>query len=403
MTLTVSNATAILKTIYPNGNLPMDLVYQDFPLFAMLPKKEIFGGENLKLPVKWANNSGRSATFSNAVSAASYTKTSAFLLTRDQDYAYAVIANEVLESSKSMGADSFISALKLEMDSAILELSQSAASASYGTGSGRIGVIASTTVVSSTSLTLTDSNDSVNFDVGDVLAVSATNGGGSVRSGTLTVATVNRGTGVLTMTAALNSGIAAIAVGDSIFIAGDYDEKMKGLRAWLPDSGPSATAFFGVDRTVDSVRLGGVNADYSSIPIEEALIDGAKLINSYGGAPKHTFMNYENLGNLTKALGSKVQYIDVSVAGVGFRGIQVNTGRGIMNIFGDQNCPSDRMFMLQLDTWGLYSLGKVPRIFNSDGQAILRVTDADSLEFRALYYAQIGCAAPGFNGNFKIS
>lgn len=399
--LTVSNATAILKTIYPNGDIPMDMVYQDFPLFAMLPKSENFFGENLKLPTKYANNSGRSATFSTAVSSASYTKTAAFSLTRNQDYAYATIANEVLEASRN-NAGAFVEALKLEMDSAILELSQSIAGALYGNGSGTIGRIAASTNIATTSMTLTDVNDVVNFDVGDVLQVSATDGTGSVKSGTLTVASVNRTDGIVVMTQALSTGVASIATGDYVFISGDYGLKIKGLRAWIPDDAPSNTPFFGVDRSVDT-RLGGTRADYSNIPIEEALIDGSKLLNSYGASPKHTFMNYENLANLTKALGSKVQYIDVSVAGIGFRGIQVNTGRGIMNVFGDQNCPSDRMFMLQLDTWCLYSLGKVPRIFNADGQAILRVTDSDSLEFRALYYAQLGNKAPFFSGNFKIA
>lgn len=400
MTLTVSNATAILKTIYPQG-VPMSMVYQDFPLFAMLPKIESFYGENLKLPVKYANNSGRSATFSNAVSAASNTKTVAFLLTRIKDYGYATIENEVLEASRN-NAGAFVEALKLEMDSAILEVSQSAAQALYGTGSGSIGRISTATTIGSAVLKLSQPTDVANFDVGDVLQLSTANGGGSVKSGTITVQSVDRENGWVTMTGNITAGIATAAVNDYVFIAGDYDAKVSGLRAWIPDSAPSSASFFGVDRTLDS-RLGGVREDYSSLPIEEALIDGAKLINSYGGAPKHCFMNYINLGNLTKALGSKVQYIDVAVAGVGFRGIQVNTGRGIMNVFGDQNCPPDRMFMLQLDTWGLYSLGKVPRIFNGDGQAILRTGSADSVEFRALAYYQLGCKAPFFNGNFQIA
>jgi len=397
--LTVANATAILKTIYPNG-VPLDMVYQDFPLFAMLPKSENFYGENLKLPTKYANNSGRSATFSSAVSSSSNTKTAAFLLTRNQDYAYATIANEVLEASKN-DAGAFVEALKLEMDSAILSLSASMAQALYGSGSGSIGRIASTTNLTSPVIQLTNAADAVPFDVGVVLQLSTANGGGTVKSGTLTVASVNRQNGQITCTQNIDTGIATAATGDFIFIAGDYDKKVKGLRAWVPDAAPSSSPFFGVDRTQDT-RLGGVREDYSSLPIEEALIDGAKLINSYGGAPKHTFMNYENLGDLTKALGSKVQYVDVAVAGIGFRGIQVNTGRGIMNVFGDQNCPPDRMFMLQLDTWNLFSLGKVPRIFNGDGQAILRVSNDDALEFRALYYAQLGCKAPIYNGNFKI-
>jgi len=74
-------------------------------------------------------------------------------------------------------------------------------------------------------------------------------------------------------------------------------------------------------------------------------------------------MSYTKFSDLEKALGSKVQYIDVKAnAEVGFRGIQINGPRGPIRCIPDQNCPSDRAFMLQMDVWKLYSLGKAPKM-----------------------------------------
>lgn len=404
MTATVSNMTAIMKTIYPNG-VPMDLVYKDHPFLALLPKKENFEGENLKLPLKYGGNSGRSATFTSAQNNASYVKTKAFTLTRNADYAYATVSNELYFASKN-NPGAFIDALKLEMDGAIIKLSQSLATALYGDGSGVVARPAASVTLASTTLTLRDPENIVFFEEGDVIQFADAATGGSVRSGSLTIAGVNRSTGVLTTTQNISTGIAAATVNDYIVISGDYDSKLKGLAAWLPYSSPSATAFFGVDRTVDTVRLSGSRADYSALPIEEALISAAKDVNLQGGRPDYCFMSYENFANLCKALGSKVQYVDqaaFNMPSVSFRGVQVNTGRGVIKVIPDVYAPSDYMFLCQMDSMALYSLGKCPRIFDTDGQVILRVSNADSLELRAFYYAQLGVAGPGFCGTFKIS
>lgn len=100
---------------------------------------------------------------------------------------------------------------------------------------------------------------------------------------------------------------------------------------------------------------------------------------------------------------SKVQYVDLKVtADVGFRGIVVNGPRGPIKVIPDQNCPSGRAFMLQLDTWKLYSLGKAPKILDADGMKMLRESSADAVELRVGFYAQLGCRAPGWSANIKL-
>jgi hypothetical protein len=225
-----------------------------------------------------------------------------------------------------------------------------------------------------------------------------------VLTGSVTVNGINRDTGVLTVDAltAIDSG-SGVTADDYIFQEGDYDEKISGLRAWVPNSAPSATPFFNVDRTADVTRLGGIRYDASAMPIEEGLISAASRAAREGAKPSHCFMNYVDFANLEKALGSKVQYVDLKAkADIGFRGILINGPRGPINVVPDQNCPSGRAFMLQLDVWKLYSLGKCPRILDSDGLKMLRESSADAVQVRVGYYAQVGCRAPGWNVNVLL-
>jgi hypothetical protein len=141
------------------------------------------------------------------------------------------------------------------------------------------------------------------------------------------------------------------------FIAKGYDAKIKGLLAWLPSSSPaSGDNFFSVDRSNDASRLAGIRFDGSPMPIEEALISAASRLAREGGKPDYCFMSYSKYADLEKALGSKVQYIDMKVnPEIAFRGVVINGPRGPIKVVPDQNCPNDRAFMLQMNTWKLYS------------------------------------------------
>ena len=64
----VTNFAAALKQHYTNERIE-NMVYKDNPFLAMIGKYENFGGENLKLPIKWGNPQGRSADFALAQNA----------------------------------------------------------------------------------------------------------------------------------------------------------------------------------------------------------------------------------------------------------------------------------------------------------------------------------------------
>jgi hypothetical protein len=403
MTATTINMAAILKTIFPAG-LPKDATYKDNPLLALVSNPTDFYGEDAKAPLKYAPNAGRSSAFSTAQSNSTNVKNVAFRYTRASDYAVARISNELILASKN-NSGAFISALKQEIDSAQLNITNSAAQALYGNGSGVIGQLAATTTLASTTLPLRDPETVVFFEVGYKLKLSAANGGGAVRAGVMEVVAVDRETGVITVDANISTSIATATVNDYISIEGDYDVKMKGLAAWLPAVAPTlGDNFFGVDRSLDVTRLAGFRGDLSSYPIEEALIQGGMKIGRDGGKVSHVFMDFQKYGDLTKSLGSKVQYVDVVAkdANVGFQGVKVNLGKSIATVIPDRNCPANKMFMVQLDTWKLHSLESMPMILDMDGLKMLRVSNDDAAEVRVGYYAQVACNWPGANGQFTV-
>lgn len=410
MSLDMTSFDAALKEHYTDQRVE-NMVYKDNPFFALVNKYEEFGGRNLPIPLIYGNPQGRSATFTNAQTrgAATNSLITQFTLTRTKNYSIATIDNETLEASKG-NANAFMEAATTEIDGAINALARDIAIDMYGTGFGGIGTLAN--VGATPTAVLEDISKITNFEVGMVCQFAEFETTGALRDSgaTLTVVAVNRTTGAVTFGANLST-VTGIAIGDTIFVQGDRQDsatpgaiKTSGLEAWVPSTAPGSTAFFGVDRSVDVTRLGGIRFDGTALPIEEALIEGAATAAREGGKIDHCFMSYEKYADLEKSLGSKVQYIDLKMnAEIGFRGITINGPRGTINVIPDQNCPSNRAFMLQLDTWKLYSLGKATRVIDTDGLQMLRQASADGVEVRYGYYGNLGTKAPGYNCNIQLT
>ena len=407
MALDMTSFEAALKEKY-TADAVENLVYMDNPFLALVPKLEDFGGELWKVPLIYGDPQNASATFSQAASTDTDAGLKAFLLTRVKHYSLAKIDNETILASKG-NANAFMEAATVQIDGAINTLSRRLAVALYRDGFGSIGNIDST--VTGTTLTLSNSNDITNFEAGMVLVFAASSGADALRDSgdSVTVTAVNRSAGSMTVTPNL-SGISGLTAGDFIFIKGNRQDSatptrlmISGLEAWDPASAPSSSSFFGVDRTTDVTRLGGLRYDASGVPVEEALIEAASRVAREGGKIDHFFMNYSKFAELQKALGSKVQYVDLKVnPEVGFRGILVNGPRGPIKVIPDQNCPSNRIFGVQLNTWKLGSIGKAVRVINTDGLTMLRVTDADQVQVRYGSYSNLACKAPGWNINVQV-
>lgn len=403
MALDLVSFSSALKQHYPDWKIE-NLVYKSNPFMALVPKYEQFGGEVLKQPLIYGNPQNRSSTFSTANSGTTNSQLKAFLLTRASDYSIAEISNEVILASEG-DANAFLRAATVEIDGALHALGRSVATKLFRSGSGSIGKVASYTALTKT-IVLTVAEDIVNFEVGMTLQGSTADGGGSLKAGTSKIVTVDRIAGSFTVDADLTGNWAA---SDYIFVAGDYDKALSGLDAWLPYDNRAtklASSFFGVTRSADATRLGGLVYDGSALPIEEALINALALVGREGGNPDYVFMNFADWSNLVKALGSKVMYIDVKAGyegALGFTGIVVNGPRGAVKVVPDVSCPKGDAYIVQLDTWRLASLKKAVNLFDTDGLRMLRSSSADSLQIRCFSYAQLGCSAPGYNMHLKLA
>jgi len=403
MALDLTSFESALKEHYTNDAV-LDLVYADRPFLALIDKMEDFGGKVLPIPIIWGNPQGRSATFSNAQTrgAVSSTSISDFVLTRVRDYQIVTIDEETLRASEG-NANSFMEAVTTEIDGGTNNLSNSLASAMFRKASGSIGQVSvePTEAAGSYVVKLSRASDVCSFAVGQVLVIWSAETGGSQRSSdgsdlNWVVEGVDRDLGNLELTGTYSAS-GTIAANDFIFVEGDRGNRMSGLLDWLPPTTPSSTPFFGVDRTVDT-RLSGIRFDGSNQPIEEALTDAASRLAREGAKPTHVIMSFEKYAELEKSLGSKVQYVDLKVsAEVGFRGIVINGPKGPIKVLADQNCPGGYAFMLQLNTWKLYSLGKAVSITDTDGNRMLRQASADGVEVRMAFYGNLGCRAPGYN------
>lgn len=429
MALDMTSFANALKQHYTDDAVEQ-IVYMDNPLLALMPKDEDGKGLNIPLPVLYGNPNGRSAVFATAQAASVGTSSALaqFLLTRVKDYSIATIANEALLASEG-NANAFMEAATTEIDGAINILKRSLAMKMYRSGWGDVGQVGlvgtgaatwtpniqgATVLTPTTSqIALLNANDVVNYEIGMVLNFSASQSANNLRNtgGTtgLTISGIDRTNGILTFTTTVAT-VTGTAANDYIFIAGDRQDSatpsrlcIAGLEGWLPAVAPtSGDSFFGQDRSKDATRLGGVRLNGAGGNPEEVLIEGAARVGREGFALSHYFVSFDYFSRLEKTLGSKVQYLELKLGEIGFPAIQINGPRGSIKVVPDLNCPTNRVFGLTLKYWKLYSVGKAPRVLDTDGLDMLRQTSADGVEVRYGYYAQMGCRAPGANINIQV-
>lgn len=404
--LDLSSMNAALKELY-DGQVVENLVYADNPLLAMFKKNTDFGGKYKPIPVINGVSQGRSATFTNAQGNQSAVQIQSFLITRCADYSIATIDNQTMLASRT-DKMSFLEGSKVVIDGAIRSITNSLASSIFRSGTGSIGSIASGGITSGV-ITLASPGDVVNFEINMTLQADATDGGSTPRAALGYVVAVNRALGTVTVSASLGGAAGSPSgwtAGDYLLVQGDLNNKIKGLAAWIPSSAPSSSdSFFGVNRSADTVRLAGLPYDGASQSIEEALIDSSSQLAREGGRPNAFVTNFLSYAALEKALGSKVQYVDMKAnAEIGFRGLLVNGANSMIKVFPDRYCPAARGWLLQMDTWALECLGDAPQILRyGDGMEMLRVYNADAGEVRVGYYAQLRTNAPGWNANVSLS
>ena len=397
-----SNVTAlqaILKEYYGPQQVK-NLVYKRNKWFAMVHKEEDWSGLVVPIPVIYGNPQGASATFATAKTNQTGSSMKRFIMNWTQDYALATITNLVNLASRN-DAGAFLKAVQNEMNGALRTAENRIAGGLFRSSTGVIGSGTQTSGV----ITLADPMSVTQFEVGQVLTAYSDNPPVTLITAPGYVVSVNRSAGTVTV-----SGAAGGSPGDPgswsgtfyIVVQGDINLKFNGLADWLPTTAPVISdSFNGVNRFVDPTRLAGIRWDGSSQTIEEALIDAAALTAREDGNPELALTNHFTFAATEKALGSKVNYVNYEhsdVPGIGFQGIRIHGADAEINLFADRNCPSQRVYLIDPDSWTLGSMKAVPHILTElDGLTELRDPNADSIQIRIGSYAILACNAPGHN------
>lgn len=417
-----STVPGILKELYDDQKVQW-LTYKDNPMLAMMHKETKFPGKYWPNPVVYSLSQGASATFANAYGNQTSAQVAEFLVTRVSDFSLATIDGQLLAAAVT-DPGAFIDGSELMIDAAWQTATNRIASAQFRNGAGTIGQIGSKTNTSGSIwvITLTNPDDAVQFEIGQVLvAVQNADGSGTAPTETVALTAVDRNAGTITGTASASIS-SDWAVNYYMAVQGDLPTltnnnfqpagstttnsllKLAGFQAWLPQTAPTGgDTFFGVNRSVDVQRLAGVFYDGTGLSFEEALQQGTGRIALNGGRVNVGACSYSTYASLIISLGSKVQYVDEKVGDIGFRGVMVNGANTTMSIFPDRNCPDGVFNCLEMDTWCLRSQNEAPHILKyMDEIEILRVPGSDSAELRIGGYMNQYTKLPGHNGIIAV-
>lgn len=400
-TLNLSLFDKALKTLYAPGKIPR-IGMDKHTLLGMIKKETSWKGGPYAQRVRVANSAGRSASLSAAQSAAGNAKNLEFLIPAQAkaDYGVVRIDGQTIRASENLTEESaagYISARKQEIDTTIASLNASLAHALYRNGGGARAVVGS---VSSNAITLATASDSFYFEKDMVITANTNDGSGSgtARSGDMVVTKVERGP--VTSVVTVDTAAASLTAGDYLFVKGDFGAKVSGLEAWIPASAPSATAFMGLDRTIDT-RLGGLRYP-GDAPILEQLSRARAWAHEQGAEISHMFVHPSKWNEAELAMSDRA-YTDFKNEDqtIGYKSLMIRTPYGPVPLLADVNCQQNVCWALKLDDWKIISRGEVPgplahtKSSSGEGDQFFTMTSEDSIEGRFGYYAEVVCAAPG--------
>lgn len=411
---TTTTLQNILVRLFPD-RLIQEHFFQDQPTLGLMPKTTEFAGSDMRVPIQHAPTSGGSATFSTAQSRKAGTQTDAFIITRKKDYSLFSIENEAIRAGAvPSGRQGLVDTMTREVNGAMNQIKRSIGVWLFRNGGGARGQVGSgggTTVI-----TLKNRHEIYNFDVGMYLDSSATDGtSGSADGGSVRITKIDRTNYQLTAAGNWDQSLGYFADDDFIFREGDFGNLPTGIDGWLPAT-VTATPFFGLNRTTDEEKLGGVRVvghQSKDGTIERTLVRASVELNLMGASPDTVIMNPLDMAILIKEIAAKEQIVKpVSataigpkgpIANVSYQGVTFWGATGPQKVLGDRNCPRGVCYMLTMNTWELATLGPCPGWLSGDGNKMLREGSADAIEGRIGLYGNVICRRPGDNARVDIS
>jgi hypothetical protein len=430
MAITAASMLAATKNYYTPTKVET-MTQKDFPFMAMVRKRTDLvssqpGGRPFINVMIAGNGASGSSDFPTSQNNSGFPPLGGFQIFSAKDYSTPTIDAATIEATgDSKGA--FFGVLKESIDAGLRESAQAQALNMVGDGTGKRGTVG--TVLSSTQFQLTDVAQNVNFQA-------ATNGVGGttvqfgyVSSGvwalrnsaqSVMLTGVDPTTGIITISAGIPTGVVA---GDIIVRAGDlpagtpYNNGMgttsgarfAGLAGWCPLNKPQVGMndnFGGMDRSNNPWKFAGGKFNGVGKSSTDAINQALAATQSQGAHPNILLVNRFTWAMIESDLEGRRSFDATSekiqgAGSIGFNSINIKTmGGDRINIVSDNTMPSKIGYLVQLDTYTLWSMnGSHVRILDYPGYGAANVPSAtlDAIQSRlGTRGALLECAAPGF-------
>jgi hypothetical protein len=413
-----ANVDSTLRNDFDRAYENMAFGGQYAALYGFFNKAEKTG-DAVSIPLAYDLGVGAATTASASYNAATLAQRTRFLVTPFKSYRTTVV--DLSQAEYANGDDnSVVDLLEDEaqkcMDAAKMDID----AALGGTGGGEIGTIASSTGSGPYVLTMSQRSDMLRMQVNQTYVSKATPLSGSLDTGTFTVTNLN--VNALQATVTANSSWAPtnghVFGVNGVMAASTAAVVWPGILGWIPPASArpvSSTLFFGVDRSVDELKLAGSALDVSGANTSigtMGTLEGIEMLayqvaDVPGATPDLVVMSFAQLGKIKAQLQTQGRYNREDRKGKGievyYQTVVIAGPRGDMDIIASSNWPSNQVAILDKSSWTIGSPGNQPikpagvdglPFQNSPGQ------DAAICQYRVSCF--VYCTAPGWNACLTV-
>ena len=402
------DATAnALRVMYSEDELRFILSKRN-AFFNDITKTDDFEGESFVHVVQHGYNQGVGATMAAAEASMSTDLDAKFNVPRRRFYAAGKIAREVILATRSKKGAA-VQQLKRSYDSCLLNMRRLLQFLVWGDGGGAYAVIDKAGVADgllATQIQIKNARGMHWLEKDMQVHYSADRGGtglttvlqdggaeGAASTGlTNTIAAVNRKTGLITMSANIDTDVDA---GHYLFRKDTKGLMPHGSRTWCPqDDTTAALDLFGQVRSSDIVRLSGLRWLDVLSTYQETLREAISYAEIEGGEFTTIYMNPVDIGRIDQCERDKVVHDEKrGELEIGFDVIKFRTPIGVLDMMADSACPQGWAKVTNPAMWRFKHLGKLFGFFEEAG--LLYVIPAfDGYGFRGGGYGNLVCDDP---------
>lgn len=399
-----------LKKLY-RSDVVKNVVYDKNPTFARIKKLGDWEGDGTyNVAIESAYGQGVGPTIATAKANRSAEKFERFAVTQADLFAIGSIDGKLIRNAKSSKGSQAANALQRARDNNLRSMRRYLQHSLFSNGGGAMGQVGS---IAGSTITLLEPNDVVWFEVGQIIQFSTADGtAGAVKANSFTISSIDRDTGILTFSAAVNGGGGGDpAVNDYMFRNGSFGLMPAGIPLYIPRTAAlAATTLYGCVRATDVTRLAGLrHATAQGATVLECLLLALARCAREGIEPDACPMHPDDLQALVLSAHGQVQFTRNGAAGkleVGFNGDSVRvvspTGLAI-EVYPEPGVKKGECWLLTISAWEYhYAGGGFPELLQDDGVPMLRESDDDTYTWRLGAIGNLCCVAPQQNMYVKL-